>query len=126
MYSKSSLIAIRFGLCKFIQFHRPELDIINGSNFKDANLVFKAKIVELKRLGKAKIEHKLPIVSEDLNKLYHSVAFDTESSIGLQNKVWFEVMLFFFVDVARKISETSQEIPLQYKWMRLVDVMSFK
>ena len=95
MYSKSSLIAIRFGLCKFIQLHRPELDIINGSNFKDANLVFKAKIVELKRLGKAKIEHKPPIVSEDLNKLYHSVVFDTESPIGLQNKVWFEVMFFF-------------------------------
>ena len=55
MYSKSSLIAIRFGLCKFIEFHRPELDIINGSKFKDANLVFKAKIVELKRLGKAKL-----------------------------------------------------------------------
>ena len=73
MYSKSGLIAIRFGLCKFIQFRRPELDIINGSNFKDANLVFKAKIVELKRLRKAKIEHKPPIVSEDLNKLYHSV-----------------------------------------------------
>ena len=67
MYSKSSLIAIRFGLCKFIQFHRPELNIINGSNLKDANLVFKAKIVELKRLGKAKIEHKPPIVSEDLD-----------------------------------------------------------
>ena len=66
MYSKSSLIAIRFGLCKFIQFHRPELDIIN--NFKDANLVFKAKIVELKRLGKAKIEHKPSIVREDLQQ----------------------------------------------------------
>ena len=95
MYSKSSLIAIRFGLCKFIQFHRPELDIINGSNLKDANLVFYSKIVELKRLGKAKIEHKPPIVSEDLNKLYHSIAFDTESPIGLQNKVWFELMFFF-------------------------------
>ena len=35
MYSKSSLIAIRFGLCKFIQFHRPELDITNGSNLKE-------------------------------------------------------------------------------------------
>ena len=68
IYSKCSLIAIRCGLCKFIQFHRPELDIINGSNFKDANLVFKAKIVELKRLGKAKIEHKPPIVSEDLQQ----------------------------------------------------------
>ena len=95
MYSKCSLIAIGFGLCKFIQFHRPELDIINGSNLKVANIVFKAKIVELKRLGKAKIEHKPPIVSEDLNILYHSIVFDTESPIGLQNKVWFELMLFF-------------------------------
>ena len=68
MYSKSSLIAIKFGLCIFIQFHRPELDIINESNFKDANLVFKTKIVELKRLGKAKIEHKPPIVREGLQQ----------------------------------------------------------
>ena len=82
MYSKSSLIAIGFGLCKFIQFYRPELDIINGINFQDANLVFKAKIIELKRLGKAKIEHKPPIVSEDLNKLYHSIAFDTKARLG--------------------------------------------
>ena len=46
-------------------------------------------------MGKTKIEHKTPIVSEDLNKLYHSIAFDTENLIGLQNKVWFELMCFF-------------------------------
>ena len=40
MYSKSSLIAIMFGLCKCIQFHRPELDINNGSNF---NIIVKCR-----------------------------------------------------------------------------------
>ena len=41
------------------------MDIINGIEFEEANLVFKAKAVELKKLGKAKVEHKLPIDAKD-------------------------------------------------------------
>ena len=62
------------------------MDIINGPEFEEANRVFKAKIVELKRQGNAKIEHKPPIAPEDL-KLYGSQAFDMTTPTGLQNKV---------------------------------------
>ena len=71
------------------------MDIINGTEFDEANRVFKANVVELKRLGKAKVEHKPPIAEEDLKKLYNSTAFDKSTPAGLQNKVLFEVMLFF-------------------------------
>ena len=94
-YSKSSLTAIRFGLCRFIKSSRPDVDIINGSEFNEVNRVFKAKVVEFKKQGKAKVEHKPAIAKEDLKKLYQSVAFDTATPTGLQNKVWFEIMLFF-------------------------------
>ena len=94
-YSKSSLTAVRFGLCRFIKVTRPDVDIINGAEFEGANLVFKAKVVELKKLGMAKVEHKPSISRDDLKKLYQSEAFNVDNPRGLQNKVWFEVMLFF-------------------------------
>ena len=94
-YSKSSLIAIRFALCRYIKASRPELDIVNGSSFDKANRVFKAKIVDLKKKGKAKVEHKPAIAVQDLRKLYFSEAFNTSMPTGLQNKVFFEIMLYF-------------------------------
>ena len=54
LYTKSSLTSIRFGLCHYIKSSRSKVDIINGSEFEVPNAVFKAKAVELKRLGKAK------------------------------------------------------------------------
>ena len=89
LYSKSSLLSIRFGLCWYIKSKRPEVDIIAGPDFEEANLVFKAQVVELKRLGKAKVDHKPSIHHEDLSKLYQSEAFNTATPKGLQSKVWF-------------------------------------
>ena len=48
-------------------------DIINDSEFTNANKVFGAKCVDLKRQELAKIEHKPPICGEDLKKLYESI-----------------------------------------------------
>ena len=45
-YSKSSLTAIRFSLCHFIKSSRPDVDIINGSQFNETNCIFKAKVVD--------------------------------------------------------------------------------
>ena len=45
-YSKSSLLAIRFGLCRYIEANRSEVAIINGGSFGVVNRVFKAKIAE--------------------------------------------------------------------------------
>ena len=124
-YTKLSLTAIRFGLCRHIKNSRPDVDIINGSEFEDENRVFKAKTVELKRQGKAKVEHKPPIAPEDLKKLYRSQAFDMATPTGLQNKVWFEVMLFS-VDVDRKTFVSSKEILLDLEWMPQAGDMLFR
>ena len=95
MYVKSSLMTIRFGLWRFIKSCLPELDIMSCPEFQESNTVFKAQTVQLKREGKAKVRQKLPISEEDLCKLYSSSAFNTNTPVGLQNKIWFEVTLFF-------------------------------
>ena len=59
-YCKSSLTSIRFGLCRHIKSIRPDIDIIKDDEFREANCIFKAKSVELKKKGKARVEHKPP------------------------------------------------------------------
>ena len=51
--------------------------------------------MDLKKKGNAKVQHKPEIESEDLKKMYYSAAFDTTTPTGLQNKVWFKIMLYF-------------------------------
>ena len=93
-YSKSTLNSLRFGLHRHFKATRG-FDIINDSEFTDANKVFGAKCVDLKRQGLAKVEHKPLIWEEDLKKLYESTAFGLNDPEKLQNKVFFEVMLYF-------------------------------
>ena len=92
-YSKSTLNSPRFGLNRHFKATRG-FDIINDSEFTVANKVFGAKCVDLKRQGLAKVEHKPPIC-EDLKKLYESGVFCLNDPEKLQNKVFFEVMLYF-------------------------------
>ena len=82
-YSKSTLNSLRFGLNR--RFNAPRgFDIINDSEVTDANKVFGAKCVDLKRQGLAKDEHKPPICVEDLKKLYESSAFGLDDPEKLQ------------------------------------------
>ena len=62
-YSKSTLSSLRFGLNRHFKATRG-FDIINDTEFTDANKVFGAKCVDLKRQGLAKVEHKPPIYEE--------------------------------------------------------------
>ena len=76
-------------LVRFIPFQkskRPDLEVIKDDDFDEANLIFHAKTVELKRMGLPKIEHKPSISKEDLRKLYDCGIVDTEDPKGLQNK----------------------------------------
>jgi len=87
-YSKSTLSSLRFGVnWHFKATHG--FDIINDSEFTEANKVFGAKCVDLKRQGLAKVEHKLPICEEGIKKLYESTAFGLNDPEKLQNKVFF-------------------------------------
>ena len=94
MYSKNSLCSIRFA---FFRHFKQELivDIIKDTEFNEANRIYEAQYVELKKQGLAKTEHKPPIADEDIKKLYRCGVFNTENPTTLQNKVFFEIMLFF-------------------------------
>ena len=67
-YSKSSMTSLRFGLNR--HFKTKETDIIQDPEFAEANKVFVAKCVDLKRQGLVKVEHKPAILQNDLRKLY--------------------------------------------------------
>ena len=45
--------------------------------------------------GQAKVQHKPPILDDDLKKLYESGVFNSDHSKTLLNKVLFEIMLCF-------------------------------
>ncbi|KAH3713035.1 hypothetical protein DPMN_072799 [Dreissena polymorpha] len=45
--------------------------------------------------GKDDVQHKRPIDTEDIKKLYSSLAFDINTPTGLLNKVWFELCMHF-------------------------------
>ena len=59
------------------------------------NKVFLAKCVDLKLQGLAKVEHNPAILENDLRKLYECGVFILGDPRTLQNKVFFEIMLYF-------------------------------
>ena len=107
LYTKASLVAIRFGLQRF--FSSLKMDIIKDSDFAEANAVFQGVISELKREGKAQTQHKPPISNDDIKKLYQSGLFSLIQPETLQNKVFFEVMLFFCRRRRQNVRELKEE-----------------
>ena len=95
LYSKSTLISIRFGIQRKLQEIRKDINIIDSDEFKSCNEIFRTQCVFLKKEGLAKVNHKQPILSEDMKKLYQSNVFNLENPKSLQRKVFFDVMLFF-------------------------------
>ena len=92
--SMGSLRTIRFGLKRYLKTVTG-FDITNDEGFNEANEVFSAKCVQLKKEGLAKVQHKPPIANADLKKLYESAVFNTDNPKTLLNKVFFEIMLCF-------------------------------
>ena len=73
-YSKSSTTSLRFGLSR--HFKTKGTNIIHNQEFAEANKVFLAMCVDLKRQGLAKVEHKPAILENDLRKLYECGVFN--------------------------------------------------
>ena len=92
LYSKKSMILIRYGIMKHFK-KCCKFDIINDAEFKEANKVFSAMLVQAKKVGKGDVQHKNPLSKEDLRQLYSS--FDLETPKGLQDKVFVDFMLYF-------------------------------
>ena len=93
LYTKTAFRAIRHGLQRKFKSLR-QLDIIDDPAFTKSDTVFKAQCVQLKKKGLAKVEHKPPICSEDIRKLYSSPVFKLNNPRSLQRKVFFEIMFY--------------------------------
>jgi len=89
---KSSLIAIRHGLNRFLQSNS-SFDIVNGQEFKESKRVFDAVCKDLKREGKGGFEHYPAIESGDLQKVMDY--FDINDSTKLLEKVFMDLMIYF-------------------------------
>ena len=106
-YKTATLNAIRAGLNRHLKSEYQDLiDIIKDSEFVKANEAFKAATVELKKIGKGDVKHHEIITDNDLQKLYESAVFDQNLPSGLQDKVWFELMLF----ICRRGRENLREL----------------
>ena len=94
-YTKNLLCSIRFGLNRHYSELFSATILSSHKEFDEANSVYEAQCVALKKRGLAKTEHKPPIADEDIKRLYESGVFNTDSPTTLQNKVFFEIMFFF-------------------------------
>ena len=97
LYTKASLADIRCGLMRHFK-QELNVDITKDVEFCEANRVYETKCAELKKhFGFERGPSRLPsIADEDIKKLYLSGIFSTKNPTTLQNKVFFEIMLFFF------------------------------
>jgi hypothetical protein len=96
-YKATSFENIRHALNRYIQgppFNR-KMDLIKDDDFRDANVSFKAALAEIKKMGKGSIDHHHVIDESDRRKLYESTHMSTATPCGLQNKVQFDIRLYF-------------------------------
>ena len=94
-YKRGSLVSIRGGINRHLKdTYDGQIDIIKDSEFSRANQSFKAALVQLKKLGKGDVEHHPPVDENDICTLYRSGVFNQNDPQCLQNKVWFELMVY--------------------------------
>ena len=75
LYSKATLNSICFRIQRKFSEIRKDVNILDSSDFKGSNEIFRAQCVHLKKEGLAKVNHKKPLSPEDMRKLYASDTF---------------------------------------------------
>ena len=98
LYKKTSLESIRYGLNRFLKSQvdiEDKFDIIDDAAFVKSNESFKIALKEIKKEGRAAIEHHEPISDTDRQKLYSSLFFNPQTPTGLFNKVQYDVRYYF-------------------------------
>ena len=113
LYKKTSLIALRHGINRHLSNNESKFDLVNGADFKQSQVAFKAMLVELKREGKGGIEHHPPLKSGDPKKLYKYFNENRDVPEVLQSKVFVDVMLHF----GRRGRENLKEMKISDFWM---------
>lgn len=94
-YKTNSMSALKYGLSRHLLDHNID---INDAEFSGSNQTFKAVCADLARKGKGGTQHKPAIAKEDMAKLYQECkvnhAFDIDTPVGLQQKVFFEILFY--------------------------------
>ncbi|XP_070546513.1 uncharacterized protein [Ptychodera flava] len=96
-YGKSSLSGLRASIHRHITgppYHR-KINIMHDREFQVANYVFRGVVKTMKKDGKDTTTHKAPISCGDLKTLSMSPVLSIAHNVGLQRKVWFDLMLHF-------------------------------
>ena len=93
-FKRNTLNGIRYGLAK--HFKTKGIDITDDPVFTSSREVFFALHSDMKKKGFGSTDHTSPISTEDLQILYSGnyVAFNINSPVVLQQKVWFELMFY--------------------------------
>ena len=96
-YKTTSLQCMRYSLNRYVKAppHNKTFDIIKDSCFAKCSENFKAAVAELKRMGLGDIEHYPSIEETDRRKMYTSMYLNPKTPVGLQNKVQFDIRLYF-------------------------------
>jgi len=90
-YTHSGLVSIRYGLQKHFR-KMCRYDVVNDRAFRSSGEAFSAVLDEMKRQGR-EVQHKSPVSSDDFRKLYGSGLLSTVDPVGLQNKVFVDLMV---------------------------------
>ena len=86
-----TVITLRYGLQKHISVEwEKKIDIVNDTQFKEANEMFHAMLVKLKQAGKGSVTHKVkdPISKEDCLKIKSSSVLDVDTPGGVFHQVF--------------------------------------
>ena len=94
LYTKKSMQGIKYGLHRHFKTAR-DIDIMKSDKFPKSNEAYKAFMVKLKQAGKGSVKHKKAISKEDMAKIFSSDALDITTPLGLQNKVFMDLMIYF-------------------------------
>ena len=86
LYKKATLVNYRHSIQRFLSTKRSDINIVHGDAFKDSKTLFKAQVCEMKKNGRAKVDHHPPIEEDDMRKLYNYVC-SSVSATHLQQKV---------------------------------------
>ena len=93
LYTRNGLISLRYGLHKHFS-KMCDCDIVSDREFSSSSELFSSVLVSMKKQGKGDTQHKQPLSSDDFNKLYTSNVLSTSDPVGLQNKVFVDIMMY--------------------------------
>eukprot|EP00057_Strongylocentrotus_purpuratus_P027884 XP_011682358.1 PREDICTED: uncharacterized protein LOC587622 isoform X3 [Strongylocentrotus purpuratus] len=102
LYTQKTMLCIRFGLQRYFLISK-KVNIAKHEDFTNSMKVFKNFSAMLKQKGKGVVAHKQAISQEDMEKIQGSL--DLDDPVGLQDKVFIDVMLYFCIHGRQNLRE---------------------